>query len=90
MNEKYKVKWKFFNFYIFKKKNIVFIILVISCGIPPEGDNTAAVPQNSLVYEQSYTYSCLTGYETSDSLTTQCQADGSWSLAAPTCNSEYH
>ena len=38
---------------------------------------------------ESYTYSCLAGYETSDSLTTQCLSDGSWSLATlPTCNSK--
>ena len=64
------------------------VVLGISCGVPPAGDNTE-VPQNSVVFEGTYTYSCLTGYETSDSLTTQCLSDGSWSLATPpACSSE--
>ena len=62
-------------------------IIGVSCGIPPAGDNTV-VPQNSVVFEGTYTYSCLTGYETRDSLTTQCLSDGSWSSPAPTCSSE--
>ena len=66
-----------------------FEFLGISCGVPPKGSNTVTVPQDNLLYEQMYNYSCLTGYETSDSLTTQCLSDGSWSLATPpTCNSE--
>ena len=63
----------------------------ISCGVPPEGTNTVTVPQDNLLFEQMYNYSCLTGYETSDSLTTQCLSDGSWSLTTlPTCSSECH
>ena len=66
-----------------------FCILEISCGMPPEGTNTVAVPQDNLLYEQTYNYSCLTGYETSDSITTQCLSDGSWSLAtSPICSSK--
>ena len=69
----------------------VVCILEISCGMPPEGTNTVAVPQDNLLYEQMYNYSCLTGYETSDSLTTQCLSDGSWSLAtSPICSSKCH
>ena len=64
-----------------------FVVVGISCGIPPAGDNTE-VPQDSVVFEGTYTYSCLAGYETSDSLTTQCLADGSWSSPAPTCGSK--
>ena len=68
-----------------------YIFLGISCGVPPEGNNTVTVPQDNLLYEQMYNYSCLTGYETSDSLTTQCLSDGSWSLTTPpTCSSEYY
>ena len=70
--------------------NYFFIVTGVSCGVPPEGTNTVTVPQDNLLYEQMYNYSCLTGYETSDSLTTQCLSDGSWSLAIPpSCSSEY-
>ena len=63
-------------------------IIGVSCGIPPAGENTE-VPQNRIPFEGTYTYSCLTGYETSDSLTTQCLSDGSWSLATPpSCSSK--
>ena len=59
------------------------------CGIPPNGTNTQPVPQVSLLYQDTYNYSCLAGYETNDNITTECLADGSWSLESlPNCTSK--
>ena len=80
----------FTDFFSAQSFNAVLCFIGISCGIPPEGTNTVTVPQDNLLFEQMYNYSCLTGYETSDSLTTQCLSEGSWSLPSPpSCNSEF-
>ena len=67
----------------------MFIILSdISCGVPVNGGNTET-PTVSLLYQDTYNYSCLTGYETNDDITTECLADGSLSLdSPPTCTSK--
>ena len=63
--------------------------IVILCGAPPNGTNTQAVPQVSLLYQDTYNYSCLTGYETNDVITTECLSNGSLSLdSPPTCTSK--
>ena len=60
------------------------------CGVPSYGTNTQLVPQVSLSYQDTYNYSCLTGYETNGDITTECLANGSWSLSnPPVCNSKY-
>ena len=61
----------------------------ISCGVPANGDNTET-PTVSLLHQDTYYYSCLTGYWTNDSITTECLADGSLSLdSPPNCTSKY-
>ena len=52
------------------------------CGIPPGGVNTIT-PTNSLLYQDTYNYTCLSGYETKDDITTECLADGFLSLKTP-------
>ena len=60
----------------------------ISCGVPANGSNTET-PTVSLLYQDTYNYSCLTGYETNDNITTECLADGSLSLdSSPNCTSK--
>ena len=60
----------------------------IICGVPPTGGNTET-PTVSLLYQDTYNYSCLTGYETNDNITTECLADGSLSLdSSPNCTSK--
>ena len=67
---------------------VFLLFLEISCGVPPAGDNTN-VPSDSLLYQDSYEYTCLDGYETNDTVTTNCLADRSLSLAnPPNCTSE--
>ena len=62
----------------------------ISCGIPANGTNTQAVPQDSLIYNNTYSYSCLTGYTTTDVLTVECLSDGTLSLhTPPNCTSKH-
>ena len=69
-------------------KMIVFF-LEISCGVPPVGVKTD-VPSGILLYQGSYNYSCLDGYETKDRVTTECLANGSLSLDnPPNCTSKY-
>ena len=60
----------------------------ISCGVPANGVNTET-PTVRVLYQDTYNYSCLTGYETNDNITTECLADGSLSLdSSPNCTSK--
>ena len=52
----------------------------MSCGVPPDGINTQEVPQVSLLYQDTYNYSCLTGYETDTDTVTECLSNGTLSL----------
>ena len=52
------------------------------------GTNTEPVPadkESSMGYLESYTYSCMEGYKTNDTLCTVCLPDGSLSSPAPNC-----
>ena len=56
------------------------------CPAPSAGINTVVLPDNlqyGLEYLESYTYSCIEGYNTTDELCTVCQPDGSLSLTRP-------
>ena len=67
----------------------IFYTAEVSCGIPMDGINTEAVPQLALFYGDTYNYSCLSGLDTNDDIMTQCQADGTFTLAVPpTCASK--
>ena len=67
----------------------ISFILGVSCGVPPDGTNTVPVPLDNFVYQQVYTYSCITGYVTKEPATTECLADRSWSLnKGPNCTSK--
>ena len=61
----------------------------ISCGIPPSGTNTRT-PSGRIVYQEVYNYVCEEGFETNDFLSTECLANGSFSLVnLPNCASEF-
>ena len=69
--------------------NLCSNITEVTCGIPPNGTNTLAVLSANFVYQQTYTYTCNIGYNTKESLTTQCLANRSWSLIeGPNCTGE--
>ena len=60
--------------------------LAITCPGLSEGVNTVNLTANEidgLSYLESYTYSCIEGYTTTDPLTTLCQPDGSLSVTNP-------
>ena len=59
----------------------------VDCGQPPTGVFTVTVSTTNTKFGDTYTYACITNYETGQSLTTTCQADGKWSIgtAGPTC-----
>ena len=64
----------------------VLPVLATKCPAPASGTNTEKIPdkvQEGLLYSESYTYSCLKGYETSDEVCTVCQQDGTWSMINP-------
>ena len=70
-------------------KDYCSLLLEVSCGTPPDGVNTNT-PTDSLSYQDTYDYTCLTGYETKDIATTECLADGSFKLKTPpTCTSKW-
>ena len=60
----------------------------VDCG-------TLAAPQNGQVtltattFMSTATYSCNSGYNLSGSGTRTCQASGTWSDTAPTCDCKY-
>ena len=69
---------------------LLFIFIEITCPAPESGMNTEDVHVNSLKYLESYTYSCMYGYETSDKIYTECLSNGSLSLTSPpNCSGKY-
>ena len=62
------------------------MFLAITCPTPSSGVNTVDLSSDALdglSYLESYTYSCIEGYTTTDELTTVCQPDGSLSVSTP-------
>eukprot|EP00043_Microstomoeca_roanoka_P000945 m.30101 g.30101 ORF g.30101 m.30101 type:complete len:2800 (-) comp10579_c1_seq1:225-8624(-) len=57
------------------------------CALPPSIVHASVQTSNSGVYPSTATYTCLTGYELSNSnqRTLTCQTDGSWSGTLPSC-----
>ena len=55
------------------------------------GTNTIPVSTMLLEYMETYTYSCMEGYRTTDELCTVCQYDGTLTLAGdePNCTSKH-
>ena len=64
------------------------------CPRPEPGINTDDVPDSlsgGLDYLETYTYSCMEGYTTTDDLCTVCQPDGTLSLTKPpNCTGKSH
>lgn len=64
-------------------------VIELLCGIPPNGTNTE-IPSDSIVFQDVYHYVCEEGHETNDSLSTECLANGTFSLVnLPNCSSEF-
>ncbi len=63
------------------------MITGVSCGPPGNGSN-ADKEVTSELYEGVATYTCITGYETSDPLTLTCDETGAWSGDPPSCERE--
>ena len=62
-------------------------VVATGCLPPADGINMVPVPAGSYQYDSTYQYECREFYETSSSLVTQCQSDGTWSLdPPPTCS----
>ena len=62
------------------------MITEITCPKPAAGINTVEVPADlNMTYLDTYTYSCLDGYTTTDELFTVCKPDESLSAPPPNC-----
>ena len=61
---------------------------MITCNLE-DGENTESLPNAILNCGQSYTYSCLPGYESNDTRTVVCTSEGSLSQSAPNCTSKF-
>ena len=67
----------------------VFLPLtVVDCGSLP-GPANGQVTLTAGTFGQTATYSCNTGYSLVGDSTRTCQAGGSWSGSAPTCQGIY-
>ena len=62
-----------------------FVLTEVTCDAPSNGTNTNPVPNERLTAQESYTYSCLDGYVTNDTLCTVCQLNGELSVPPPVC-----
>ena len=62
-------------------------IVVTKCLAPLNGNNTKPVPEsintNGLPYSETYVYSCIDGFATTDDVYTTCLLNGSLSLTHP-------
>ena len=75
------------------KVDLKFYSAGITCDAPPAGDNTEPIPaelaMSGLDYLETYTYSCLAGFGTTDDLCVVCMPDGTLSMdTAPNCTCE--
>ena len=72
-------------------KKILFLlnwllIIEITCPKPADGINTVDVPAAlNMTYLDTYAYSCLEGYTTTDDICTVCKSDGTLSVSPPNC-----
>jgi len=70
---------------------LLLLITEISCGDLPivQNTNSSATASTGRRYEDTVTYTCVTGYEiTRGSGTITCQSNRSWSTP-PTCESKF-
>ena len=70
------------------------MVVAITCPAPATpGVGVEPLPSDvayGMKYLESYTYSCMEGYTTTDDLCTVCQPDGTLSLTtAPNCTGEH-
>ena len=59
--------------------------LEIDCGVPQAGVHTETPLDAPILFGQTFTYSCVPGYATTDDLTVSCTHDGQFSATPPEC-----
>ena len=66
---------------------IIFLLIIeITCPKPAAGTNTVDIPDVlDMTYLDTYTYSCLEGYITTDDICTVCKSDRTLSVPPPNC-----
>ncbi|XP_053405168.1 CUB and sushi domain-containing protein 1-like [Mercenaria mercenaria] len=57
----------------------------VDCGFLSNPEN-GTVSMSSSTYMSTATYSCLTGFSVTGSVTRICMSDGNWNSSAPSCN----
>ena len=67
-------------------------VVAITCPGLENGVFTEPVPsslESQMTYLETYTYSCMEGYVTSDNVTVVCQPDQILSIPPPVCTGWY-
>ena len=60
--------------------------IVIDCGYPQQVDHAVAAFTNRTLFNSTAEYQCDSGYEIINGSSVRvCQANGTWSGAAPVC-----
>ena len=59
---------------------------LVDCGAAPMSSPDGTSSGSGTTFGSTVTYSCNTGYDLVGSTSTTCQANGTWSDAAPACN----
>ena len=68
---------------------LIILIIEIACPKPDPGTNTVEVPADlNMKYLDTYTYSCLEGFTTTDDICTVCKSNGTLSAGPPTCTGQ--
>ena len=68
---------------------IYILILTVDCGSLTDPANGSVNHTAGTTFGQTATYSCNTGYNLVGDSTRTCQAEGSWSGSAPTCQGTF-
>ena len=68
---------------------ILLILTAVDCGSLTIPDNGTVSHTGGTTFGQTATYSCNIGYNLVGDSNRSCQAEGSWSGSAPTCEGTY-
>ena len=71
---------------VFHKASLL-LLFVANCGTPRNGIGTVMVDSLlSISYPGTFTYRCITGFETNETLIISCGADGVFNTDPPRCH----
>ena len=62
--------------------------IAVNCGDLTVPINGAVDTSSGTTYRETATYTCDTGYQLVGNMIRSCQANGEWSLSAPSCRAK--